>query len=198
MRRYGLTGGIASGKSTVSTHLRALGAHVLDADVLAREVVAPGSPGLTEVLDAFPFARGADGGLDRKALGAFVFQHPDARATLNQLLHPRIQQAFAAKTQALEAQGVTEIVYDAPLLIENGLHRGMDAVILVAVDPEVQVARLMARDGLSRADAAARLRSQLPLEEKRRYASHVVDNSGTVEETRGQVERIWRSLRGGA
>jgi dephospho-CoA kinase len=191
---YGLTGGIASGKSTVSRMLRELGAQVLDADLLAREVVAPGTPGLADVAARFPGVVGADGQLDRARLGARVFADPGERAALNALLHPRIAQAFLERTQALAEAGVARVLYDAPLLIENGLHTRMEGVVLVAIPRELQRARLMLRDGLSAEAAAARLASQLPLEEKRKHATWVVDNSGSLEETRAQVERIWKAL----
>lgn len=194
MRFIGLTGGIASGKSTVGGYLRELGAHLIDADQVAREVVEPGTEGLREVAERFPFAIAPDGRLDRKALGAWIFSRPDERAALNAIVHPRIQDAVREKTERLEAQGVRQVVYDAPLLIENGLHHAMDAVILVAVPREVQLQRLIARDGLTREEAEARLASQLPLEEKRKVATHVVDNAGSLSSTREQVERIWREL----
>jgi dephospho-CoA kinase len=194
MHVYGLTGGIASGKSTVSRMLRELGAQVLDADLLAREVVAPGTPGLADVAARFPGVVGPDGQLDRAKLGARVFADPAERAALNALLHPRIAQAFLERTLALAEAGVPRVIYDAPLLIENGLHTRMEAVVLVVVPREVQRARLMARDGLSLEAAEARLASQLPLEEKRRHATWVVDNSGSLEETRAQVEAIWKAL----
>jgi dephospho-CoA kinase len=191
---YGLTGGIASGKSTVSRMLRELGAQVLDADLLAREVVAPGTPGLADVAARFPGVVGADGQLDRAQLGARVFADPGERAALNALLHPRIAQAFLERTRALAEAGVARVLYDAPLLIENGLHTRMEGVVLVAIPRELQRARLMLRDGLSAEAAEARLASQLPLEEKRKHATWVVDNSGSLEETRAQVERIWKAL----
>ena len=194
MHLYGLTGGIASGKSTVSRMLRELGAQVLDADLLAREVVEPGTPGLAEVAARFPGVVGAEGRLDRAALGARVFANPAERAALNALLHPRIAQAFLERTRALAEAGVPRVIYDAPLLIENGLHTRMEGVILVAVPREVQRARLMLRDGLSAEAAEARLASQLPLEEKRQHATWVVDNSGEVSATRAQVEAIWKAL----
>jgi dephospho-CoA kinase len=194
MHLYGLTGGIASGKSTVSRMLRELGAQVLDADLLAREVVEPGTPGLAEVAARFPGVVGTDGRLDRTALGARVFADPAERAALNALLHPRIAQAFLEHTRALAEAGAARVIYDAPLLIENGLHTRMEGVILVAVPREVQRARLMLRDGLSAEAAEARLASQLPLEDKRRHATWVVDNSGTREHTRAQVEAIWEAL----
>ncbi|MCI0571146.1 MAG: dephospho-CoA kinase [Myxococcaceae bacterium] len=198
MKLIGLTGGIASGKSTVSQVLRELGAHVLDADLIAREVVEPGTPALAEIAARFPGVLTPDGRLDRIRLGERVFAQPEDRAALNAIIHPRIGQAFLEKTAALQEAGVTEVVYDAALLIENGIHERMDAVLLAWVPREVQLERLMARDGLSRAQAEARLAAQLSLDEKRRFATWVVDNSGTREGTRAQVERIWASLHGPA
>lgn len=195
MRLIGLTGGIASGKSTVSRALRALGAEVLDADVLARQVVEPGTPGLAAVAARFPGVVGPDGRLDRAALGARVFADPAERAALNALLHPRIAEAFLARTVELAARGVDTVVYDAPLLVENRLHERMDGVVLVWVPREVQKARLMARDGLDAAAAEARLAAQLPLDDKRRFATWLVDNSGSEAATRAQVEQVWRAIR---
>jgi dephospho-CoA kinase len=194
LRLYGLTGGIASGKSTVSRMLRELGAHVLDADAIAREVVEPGTPGLAEVAARFPGVVGPDGRLDRARLGARVFADPAERAALNALLHPRIGAAFLEKTQALAEQGLERVLYDAPLLIENGLHAGMDGVLLVWVPRELQKQRLMARDGLEAQAAEARLAAQLPLEEKRKHATWIVDNTGDLTSTRAQVEEVWRAM----
>ncbi|MGZ3457303.1 MAG: dephospho-CoA kinase [Archangium sp.] len=194
MRIYGLTGGIASGKSTVSRMLRELGAQVLDADVIAREVVEPGTPGLKAVAERFPGVVGPDGRLDRAKLGARVFGDPQERAALNALLHPLIGQQFLLRTQALAEQGVARLIYDAPLLIENRLHEAMDGVVLVWVPREVQKARLRARDGLDEAAAEARLAAQLPLDEKRPHATWLVDNSGSLEATRARVEEVWRAM----
>jgi dephospho-CoA kinase len=194
VKLYGLTGGIASGKSTVSRMLRELGAHVLDADVIAREVVEPGTPGLKAVAERFPGVLDPDGRLDRAKLGARVFGDPQERAALNALLHPLIGQQFMLRTQALAEQGVERVLYDAPLLIENRLHLGMDGVVLVWVPREVQKARLMARDGLDEAAAEARLAAQLPLDEKRQHATWVVDNSGELGTTRVRVEEVWRAM----
>lgn len=197
MKIIGLTGGIASGKSTVSAMLRELGAEVLDADVIAREVVEPGTPGLEEVARRFPGVVGPDGRLDRQKLGARIFADAAERSALNAILHPRIQQAFLEKTQALAERGVEQVIYDAPLLVENKLHQWMDGVIVVDVPREVQVQRLMVRNGLTREQAEERLASQLPLSEKKKVATWVVDNSGELANTRAQVEAVWRSIRGG-
>ena len=194
MKIYGLTGGIASGKSTVSRMLRELGAQVLDADVIAREVVEPGTPGLQAVAERFPGVLDAEGRLDRAKLGARVFGDPQERAALNALLHPLIGQQFLLRTQALAELGVERVIYDAPLLIENRLHEAMNGVVLVWVPREVQKARLMGRDGLDEAAAEARLAAQLPLEEKRRHATWLVDNSGDLGTTRARVEEVWRAM----
>lgn len=195
MRIFGLTGGIASGKSTVSTMLRELGAHVLDADVIAREVVAKGTPGLAAIIAHFgDDVLAPDGSLDRKALGERIFGSPPERAALEAITHPRIRQAFLEQTWALAERGVTELFYDAALLIENRLHEGMDAVIVVWVPREMQLARLVERDGLTPAQAEARLVAQLPLDEKRGHATDVIDNSGTREQTQAQVQALWSRL----
>ena len=194
MKIYGLTGGIGSGKSTVSRMFRELGAHVLDADVIAREVVEPGTPGLAAVAERFPGVVGPDGRLDRAALGARVFGDAAERAALNALLHPLIGQRFLERTQALADAGMERILYDAPLLIENRLHGAMEGVVLVWVPRELQRARLMRRDGLDEAAAEARLAAQLPLDGKREHATWVVDNSGGLEATQAQVEEVWRAM----
>jgi dephospho-CoA kinase len=195
MRRVGLTGGIASGKSTVAGMLRALGAELIDADRVAREVVAPGTPALAEIARRFPGVVGADGVLDRGALGRRVFASTEERAALNAITHPRIQEAVQAQTAALAARGVPRVVYDAALLVENGLHATMDGgVILVAASPETQRSRLVARDGLTPEEAEARIRSQLPLSEKRRHARWIIENDGDLASLRAQVERTWREV----
>lgn len=194
MHVFGLTGGIGSGKSTVTRMLRELGAHVLDADVMAREVVEPGTPGLAAVAARFPGVVGPDGRLDRAKLGARVFSDASERAALNAITHPLVRQAFLEKVQALEAQGVERVVYDVPLLIESGMHGWMEGVALVWVPRDVQKARLMARDGLDAAAAEARLAAQLPLDEKKAHATWVIDNSGDLTSTRTQVESVWRAM----
>ena len=194
VRVVGLTGGIASGKSTVSQMLRELGAPIVDADLVAREVVEPGTPGLEEIADRFPGVIGADGRLDREKLAARVFGQDEERRALNAILHPRIQRAVVEQVEALARQGHRLVIYDAPLIVENGLHQILDGVILVAVPREVQIERLMARNGVSHDAAEARIRAQLPLEEKKKVATWIVDNAGSLEHTRAQVESIWRTL----
>lgn len=194
MHVFGLTGGIASGKSTVTRVLRELGAEVLDADVIAREVVEPGTPGLAAVAARFPGVVGSDGRLDRARLGARVFGDPAERAALNELTHPLVRQAFMDKLQALEERGVARVIYDVPLLIESGMHAWMEAVAVVWVPRALQKARLMSRDGLDADAAEARLAAQLPLDDKRAHATWVIDNSGDLASTRAQVEAMWRAM----
>jgi dephospho-CoA kinase len=196
MRVVGLTGGIGSGKSTVSAMFRALGAEVIDADQVARDVVEPGTPALEEIGRRFPGVVDAGGKLDRATLGARIFGDAAERRALEAIVHPRIREEVARRTAALERAGVGVVLYDAALLIENGLHRGMDGVVLVSVPEAVQRARLAARDGLDEAAISARLAAQLPLADKRAHATWVVDNGGSLEETRAQVRRIWEEIRG--
>ncbi len=195
MRLYGLTGGIATGKSTVSAMFRAEGLPVIDADLLAREVVEPGQPALADIAARFPGVIGADGRLDRKKLGARIFGDATERAALNALTHPRIQALALERTQALAAAGEAVALYDAPLLIENKLQERMDGVILVWCAPSVQLARLMARDGLNEPEARARLASQMPIDEKRAFATWIIDNGGPLEATRAQVKQVISHLR---
>lgn len=194
-RVWGVTGGIGSGKSTVSQMLRALGAAVIDADQLAREVVAVGQPGLAEVAARFPGVLAPDGSLHRPSLAARIFQDPAEREALNHLLHPRIAAAFQAQRRLLGEQGLRGLFYDVPLLIERGLQSQMDGVLLVWVPRDLQKQRLQARDGLSEAEAETRLLAQLPLDAKRPFARWIVDNQGSLTETQVQVEEIWQSLK---
>jgi dephospho-CoA kinase len=196
MRVVGLTGGIASGKSTVTAMFRELGAQVIDADQVARDVVEPGTPGLEEVARRFPGVVDPSGQLDRAALGRRVFADPAERRALEAIVHPRIREEVARRTEALARAGVTVVLYDAALLIENELHRGMDGVILVSAPEAVQRARLAARDGLDDLAITARLSAQLPLADKRAHATWVVENGGSLDETRAQVRRIWEQIRG--
>ncbi len=194
IRVVGLTGGIASGKSTVSAMLREEGAKVIDADEVARAVVVPGSEGLEAVARRFGHVLAEDGRLDRAKLGARIFGDPAERAALNALLHPRIQAEVQRQVKALHEAGGKVAIYDAPLIVENGLQALLDGLIVVAVPQAVQKARLRARNGLSEAEAQARLDAQLPLEDKVRHATWVVDNAGSLEATRAQVRRIWEAI----
>jgi dephospho-CoA kinase len=194
-RVYGLTGGIASGKSEVARMLRELGAPVVDADVIARRVVEPGQPAHEDIVREFGReVLAPDGTLDRARLAAIVFSDEAKRRRLNAIVHPRVAAASHREIAAHVAAGARVVVYEVPLLVENGLHRVLDGTIVVAVPEEVQLARAMARDGQGEAAARARIAAQLPLAAKLEVATHVIDNSGTLEETRRQVEELWRTL----
>ena len=192
MRIIGLTGGIASGKSTVARLLVARGARVIDADQLARQVVAPGTPGLAEVVEAFGTqVLGPDGALDRAALGERVFGDEAARRRLEAITHPRIAARFLQETERAAEQGVPVLVYEAALLVESGARAAVQELVVVAATPEVQVARVAARDGLGEAAARARIAAQAPLKEKLAVADHVIKNEGSLAELEAQVQRLW-------
>lgn len=193
MKRIGLTGGIASGKSTVARLLAARGVPVVDADALAREVVAPGTPGLAAIAARWPSVVCA-GELDRKALGAIVFADSAERRALEAITHPLIRAEAARRMAAARDAGHPVVVYEAALLFENDLDRELDATLLVALPPELQVERLRARDGVSEADARARIRSQMPLEQKAARATYVIDNSGDLDALRLRVDEIWAGI----
>lgn len=195
MKLYGLTGGIATGKSTVTSMLQDKGAAVIDADLLAREVVEPGQPALAEIAARFPGVVGPDGRLDRQALAARVFGSEAERQALNAITHPRIQARVLELTQQLAERGEPLAIYDAALLIENRLHEALDGVILVVADPVAQRERLMQRNRLSAEEADARIAAQLPLSQKRPHATWVIDNSGSRDATRAQVDALWQQLR---
>jgi len=193
MRHVALTGGIATGKSTIAAGLRARGVPVVDADSLARDAVAPGSEGWREVVARFgPGVVAADGGLDRAGLGRLVFADAVARADLERIVHPRVRAGVAAFFAA--AGGVPAAVAEIPLVYESGWHRRFDAVVVAACHPLVQVARLRARDRLDEAAARARLAAQWPIEDKARLADRVVLTGGTLDDTRRQTEALARWL----
>lgn len=195
VRIYGLTGGIASGKSTVARLLREHGAHVVDADLLARAVVAPGSEALQEIEAHFGSQMLLPSGeLDRKALGAVVFADPSARAELDAITHPRIAQAGHDAMAALAQQGESLAFYEAALLVENNLQHDMDGLIVVAIPRDVQLQRLQARDEIDLDEAQARLEAQLPLADKLLVANFVIDNVGSESETAEQVLKLWLQL----
>lgn len=190
----GLTGGIATGKSTVARLLAEKGAAVIDADVLAREAVAKGTPASKQIAARFPGVVGPDGELDRQALGARIFGNEGERTALNQIVHPEVQRlAFERLLEALEGPAPL-VVYDVPLLFENRLESMFHGVLVVDAAPAVQRARLVARNGLSEAEAQARIDSQLPMAEKRARATWVVDNGGTLEATGRAVNALWPTL----
>ena len=193
MKWIGLTGGIASGKSTASKILRELGADVVDADQLAREAVAPGGPALRAVAQAFGRdVLDASGHLNRKYLAALVFADPAKRRALEAIVHPRVRAACASRRRELEAQGRAAAVYDVPLLFEKNLEGEFDVTVAIACRPETQKARLMARDGLSEAEADARIAAQLPMAEKARRADVTIMNDGSLEDLRERVAEFWK------
>ncbi len=193
---FGLTGGLASGKSTVAARFRALGVPVVDADQIAREVVAPGTPGLAAVADAFgPSVLQPDGALDRARLAEVVFSNPDQRRRLNAILHPLIQTASAAHLAALVARGELLACYEAALLVENGLADAFRPLVVVAVAEEAQVTRAMARDGATEEQARARIAAQLPLATKVAAADYVIDTTGPREETAKRVDEVLGEIR---
>jgi dephospho-CoA kinase len=187
--RIGLTGGIGSGKSTVSALLAERGARIVDADVLAREVVAPGTPGLAAIVEAFgDGVLTADGALDRPALAAVVFSDGDARRRLDAIVHPLVRARSVEIVSALPPDAV--VVNDVPLLVETGQAGAYDLVLVVEADLETRVARLVQR-GLSEGDARARIAAQASDAQRRAVAHVVLDNSGTPEELAAQVDRFW-------
>ncbi len=192
----GLTGSIATGKSTVSRMFAHLGARVIDADLLSREVAMPGQAAYARIVEEFgPQVVQEDGALDRKALGAIVFADPARRKRLEEITHPAIgarQQRILSVLDEEAFEGV--VLWDAALLFESGGVAKMDRVVVVFADPETEVRRLMERDGLREADARARIASQMPIAEKAKLADHVIDNSGTREETERQVRAVHRAL----
>lgn len=192
----GLTGGVATGKSTVSTMFRSLGCVVIDADRLAREVVEPGQPAYEEIVAAF--GRGIlqpDGRIDRKALGAIVFVDPAARRRLESFTHPEIRARLAARLSQLASEGFAGIVvFDAPVMIESGAFRDMDRLVVVTADEPSQVVRQQTRDGLHADEARRRIRSQMPLAEKASLAHYVIDNSGDLAATEARVREVHQSL----
>jgi dephospho-CoA kinase len=195
-RVFGLTGGIGTGKSTVARMFAARGVPVLDADALAREVVAPGTLGNAEIAAAWPQTIGPDGAIDRKKLAAIVFSDPAARARLESITHPLIQQASASRLTDLANEGHTLAIYEAALLVESGRWQDFDGLIVVTASPATQIARAVARSGLSPTEAEARIHAQLPTAEKARVATYVIDNDGPLAETERQVEAVLGRLYG--
>jgi dephospho-CoA kinase len=196
----GITGGIATGKSTVSQALASYGAVVVDADKIAREVVKKGTPVWQAIRDQFGGeVLGPDGELDRDVMGSLIFSDPVKKEQLNAIVHPAVYQEMDLRIEAAQALGnETVVICDVPLLIETGMYKGFREVILVYVPEPVQVERLMDRDRISREQALRKVRSQMPIEEKKKFATLIIDNSGTCEETLEQVFAVYRSLKGEA
>lgn len=196
MKRIGLTGGIATGKSTVAALLKEKGAVIIDADIIARELVEPGRPAWQEIVDWLGRdILHLDGSINRERLGALVFSDEPARRKLNAILHPRVGQEMALRAEAARAANPqTVLVYDVPLLIEAGMQQAVDQVLLVYSSHKTQLRRLLVRDNLTREEALKRIRSQMPIEEKKKYAHAVIDNSGSRAQTARQVEDFWAKM----
>ena len=195
MLRVGLTGGIGSGKSTVSAMLAARGATVVDADLIARQVVALDTPGLAALREAFgDQILLPDGSLDRLALGQRVFADPAELARLNAIVHPLVAAETAEQAAAAERAGCRVLVFDVPLLVENGLQGLYDAVVVIATQPSTQRSRLTASRRMSAADVQARIDAQAPLSVKLEAATHVLHNDGALEELTAQVDGLWSEL----
>ena len=197
-RHLGLTGGIGAGKSTVASMLVELGAHLIDADQISRDLMRPGSPVLAQVVEAFgPEILTDNGELDRPALARKIFGDDAARERLNGIVHPAVRREAQAQREAALAAGGERgvvVVEDIPLLAETGQAERFDGVIVVEAAPEVRLERLVTARGMDREDAEARLRAQASDEQRRAIATWVVDNSGDLEQTREQVRKIWAEL----
>jgi dephospho-CoA kinase len=195
VRRIALTGGIATGKSHVRAQFEAVGVPAIDADVLARRVVVPGTAGYDAVVRRFGGeVLNATGGLDRRALAAIVFADPAARRDLEAIIHPAVQQATDEWFATLDPATHRFAIADIPLLYEVGRQGAFDAVIVVACDPETQVRRVMARDAVSETEARQRLAAQMPIEDKVRRAHYVIRTEGTIEDTNRQVNELFGRL----
>ncbi len=193
----GLTGGIACGKTTVAKMFGELGIPVIDADVLAREVVEPGTPGLARIVEAFgDHVLDAGGRLDRKRLADVVFEDAEARAKLNGILHPLIGAAGAQRIAALQDTSAPYIIYEAALLVETGSYKAFSALVVVSASESVQKARLEERDRFTADETVARIASQLPLAEKTAVADYVIVNDADLAATRSQVAAVHEKLAG--
>jgi dephospho-CoA kinase len=192
---FGLTGGIASGKTTVAARFRAHGVPVIDADQLAREVVARGSEGLRAIVESFGHGvLGPDGALDRKGLGRLVFSDDDARRRINAITHPRIAERVLELADDLRRTGERLACYEAALIVENGASERFRPLVVVACPAEVQLERVLARDGATRDDALARIRAQMPLAEKVSAADFVIDSNGPPGHGARQADDVLRAL----
>ena len=196
MKLIVLTGGAGSGKSTVGGMLRELGAIVIDADEAAHAAYAPGTPGFDAVVREFGPGFVRDGVIDRRLLGGLVFADEEARHRLTAIVHPLVRDWMAERTREAFERGAEIVIQDVPLLYESGLEGLLSSVLLVWTPPEVQLERLVRGRGLPAERARAMIAAQMPIDEKRRRSHHVIDNSGTVEQTRAQVEEMWAQKTG--
>ena len=195
MHLFGLTGGIASGKSTVATRLRARGVPIIDADQLARDAVAKGTSGLADVVKAFGSeVLAADGTLDRKKLAAEVFTDDAKRKTLNGIVHPIVTMLTFKRAAELRDEGHALACYEAALIVENGVADTFRPLVLVAAPEEAQIARACARDGASEADVRGRIRAQMPLAEKAKVADFVIENAGTLADLERRTDEVLAAI----
>ena len=197
MKRIGLTGGIASGKSTAAGILRELGARVLDADAVARALTEKGQPLYEAYVRHFgPGALLPDGSLNRRKIGQLVFSKPEEKAWLNETSHPLIRRALQMELQKAETDGLKAGILDIPLLFETGWQKHLDETWLVYVPEEVQLTRLMARNGYGQQEAMDRIRAQMPIAAKKKLADIVIDNTGSTAELRQQLVKLWQQTAG--
>jgi dephospho-CoA kinase len=194
MKLVGLTGGVGSGKSTVAEMMRELGAQVVDADEAAHAVYEPGSPGFDALVREFGNEYVDGGRIDRSRLGELVFHDDDARRRLNSIVHPLVRDWMAQRTAEAAQRGAEVVVQDVPLLFENGLERLFSTVVLVYAPEEVQIERLVSGRGFTPERARAMIAAQMPIENKRGLAHHVINNSGAREDTQAQVRAVWKQL----
>ena len=190
----GLTGGIGSGKTTVASQLKTLGARIVDADKIAREIVEPGEPALAELAEAFDGVLNADGALNRAELARQAFATPEATEKLNSITHPRIRERTLERFAQARTEAVPVLVYDMPLLIENGEYKKMDHVLVVDAADEIRIDRLVNSRGLDEDDARRRIAAQISREERLAAADSVVDNSGTRDQLLQQVDTFWEQV----
>lgn len=196
MKVLGLTGNIASGKSTVARMLERSGARIIDADLIAREVVEPEKPAWADIVRKFgPGILGADGTVDRRRLGEIVFADEGKRRLLMDITHPRIKEAVRERLSRYREENAPVVVIEAALIVESGgLREFLDGLIVVTADEESQIERLVKRSGHTREEALARIGSQMPAGEKALHADYIIDNSGTEEETEAEVKKLWEEI----
>lgn len=196
MKIIGLTGNIASGKTEIAKIFKELGAKIIDADMIAREVVEHGEPAWQEIVDEFGSdILNSDRSINRKKLGQIIFNDDTRRKRLNRITHPRIMAKIKEKIDHLKKENVNLVIIEAALIVERGgLLNVIDELIVVSADAETQIERIMTRDGLQRDEALSRIESQMPTSEKTKHAAYIIDNSGSLGETRKQVQEIWKKL----
>lgn len=196
MKIIGLTGNIASGKTEVAKIFKELGAKIIDADKIAREVVEPGEPAWQEIVEEFGRnILNSDGSINRKKLGEIIFNDDRRREQLNRITHPRIMTKIKETIDNYKKENVKLVIIEAALIVERGgLLNVIDELIVVSADTETQIERIMTRDGLHRDEALSRMKSQMPISEKTKHAAYIIDNSGSLRKTRRQVEEVWKKL----